>query len=110
MTSTRAIPGVSLFLASLLVAFAGFAADSGEELRTAALDGDLAAVERLLAAGVEADSADRWDMTALSFAAQEGHTAVVRLLLSHGANPDQRESFFGSTPPCASTSCLLVRP
>jgi outer membrane protein assembly factor BamB len=87
-----------LLLAGLLVAFAVLAADSGEQLRTAALDGDIATVKRLLASGVAADNADRWDMTALGFAAQEGHAAVARLLLEYGANPDQSESFFGSTP------------
>jgi len=56
--------------------------------------GDVAAVEKALAAGVAVDTPFRYSRTALSFAADRGHVEVVRLLLAKGANPDATDSFY----------------
>jgi len=48
--------------------------------------GDVAEVERLLEAGVDPNEARGAERTALMTAAADGHEAVVRLLLDHGAS------------------------
>ena len=60
--------------------------------------GDVAAVEKALAAGVAVDTPFRYNRTALSFAADRGHVEVVRLLLAKGANPDATDSFYNQSP------------
>jgi outer membrane protein assembly factor BamB len=86
-----------LLLAAVLAD--GPAPDRGEALRDAARTGDLAAVTRLLDAGVPADAkAPRHGQTALLFAAGEGRLDVVRLLVARGADVNARETFFGQTP------------
>jgi len=82
------------FVLALLVAWEASAA----ELHDAARRGDLAAVERLLAAGAAVDATDGAGATPLYLAAGEGHAAVVVRLLSAGANPQRQVSGpFGST-------------
>ncbi|MFF0551595.1 ankyrin repeat domain-containing protein [Streptomyces sp. NPDC004311] len=61
--------------------------DTADRLTRAAEEGDAAAVARLLAAGVPADSPDADRRTALDRAVREGHGAIVRLLLAAGADP-----------------------
>jgi cytochrome c len=95
------MPGVSLvvrFVAgaglALLVALEAAAA----ELHDAARRGDLAAVERLLAAGAQVEATDGGGATPLYLAASEGHAAVVGRLLAAGANPRRPvPGPFGST-------------
>ena len=55
-------------------------------LMLAAFRGDLAAVRRLLASGVDVDARDKDGVTALMFASHKGHLAIVRELLLRGAN------------------------
>lgn len=52
----------------------------------AARAGDLAAVERLLAAGADPDQHDRHRNTALIFAARDGHLEMARALIAAGAS------------------------
>lgn len=59
--------------------------------------GDVAAVEKALAAGVAVDTPFRYNRTALSFAADRGHVEIVRLLLAKGANPDATDSFYNQS-------------
>ena len=59
--------------------------------------GDVAAVEKALAAGVAVDTPFRYKRTALSFAADRGDVAMVRLLLDKGANPDLADTFYNQT-------------
>jgi hypothetical protein len=59
--------------------------------------GDVAAVEKLLAAGVAVDTPFRYKRTALSFAADRGDAAMVKLLLDKGANPDVADTFYNQT-------------
>lgn len=87
----------ALLLAAVLAD--GPAPDRGEALRDAARAGDLAAVTRLLDAGVPVDAkAPRHGQTPLLFAAGEGRLEVVRLLVARGADVNGRETFFGQTP------------
>ena len=68
------------------------------ELHDAARRGDLAAVEKLLAAGAQVDATDGSGATPLYLAAGEGHAAVAARLLAAGANPRHPASGpFGST-------------
>ncbi|HEY4638126.1 MAG TPA: ankyrin repeat domain-containing protein, partial [Burkholderiales bacterium] len=68
------------FALALLLAWEASAA----ELHDAARRGDLAAVERLLAAGAQVDATDGGGATPLYLAAGEGHAAVVARLLAAG--------------------------
>ncbi len=56
--------------------------------RKAAIDGDILAIERLLAEGVDVDGLDHYAQTALMLAARHGHGDVVGLLLAAGADLD----------------------
>jgi len=56
------------------------------ELHDAARQGDLAAVERLLAGGAQVEATDGGGATPLYVAASEGHAAVVARLLAAGGN------------------------
>lgn len=57
----------------------------------AAAQGDIREVQRLLKMGVDIDAADR-DGTPLMRACFEGHVAVAKLLLQHGADPTLRHT------------------
>jgi cytochrome c len=82
------------FALALLLAWEAYAA----ELHDAARRGDLAAVERLLAAGAQVDATDGGGATPLYLAAGEGHAAVVARLLAAGGDPRRPASGpFGST-------------
>lgn len=70
---------------------------NAESLWAAAKAGDTAGVERALAAGVPVDAPTRYQQTALMFASQFGHPEVVALLLEKGANPSQKDTFYGVT-------------
>jgi ankyrin repeat protein len=60
-------------------------------LMAASRSGSVEAVRLLLARGVEVNAADAFErQTALMWAAGEGHTDIVALLLEAGANPDVR--------------------
>jgi len=73
------------------------AAPNAEALWNAAKAGDKAGVEKALAAGVPVDAPTRYQQTALMLAAQFGHADIVALLLAKGANPTQKDSFYGMT-------------
>lgn len=62
----------------------------------AAYNGDLAAVEGLIAEGVDVNVWDKYGRSALTFACSRGHLAVVRRLVSAGAwvEPFQEDSVF----------------
>jgi outer membrane protein assembly factor BamB len=87
----------ALAAAVLLATFVASAQDSRERLWQAAREGDTAAVEALLDAGVNPDVEFRQGGTALIFAAQRGHAEVVQLLLARGANPNARETLNNTT-------------
>jgi glutaminase len=67
------------------------------ELIWAASLGDLQAVRRRVARGVDLDGVDYDRRTALHLAASEGHLAVSAFLLDHGAAPEPRDRL-GGTP------------
>ena len=57
-----------------------------------ALNGKAEAVRQAIVAGVDVNSADEEQRTALLFASFNGHTSVVKLLLDSGALLSQRDS------------------
>jgi ankyrin repeat protein len=66
-------------------------------LHYAARDGDLAAVEKLVAAGGDVNLQDKRGWAPLHFAAQACSEDVTGYLLAHGASVDLQDSF-GNTP------------
>lgn len=84
--------GCSLLVAVLTVQRpAGRRKRNDAALCDAASVGDLAAIKRLLAEGVDQDSADEDGMSALMAAAFCGQVKAVRALLDAGADPDAQD-------------------
>lgn len=75
----------------------------GSDLPSAAMAGDLAAVERLLALGLPLNARDAQGCTALLRAAGGGHRSIVERLLSVGADPTLAANT-GATPLSAAVS------
>src|SRR5712691_11759045 len=67
---------------------------SAEALFDAARRGDGARVEQLLDAGVDVNARARYEVTALAFAANNGHLDVVRLLVERGADMNVQDTFY----------------
>ena len=59
-------------------------------LGLAAHFGHVGTIKAMLAAGADVNFKDTWGGTALIDAAREGNSAVVRVLLRAGANPETR--------------------
>ncbi|CAF3455143.1 unnamed protein product [Fusarium graminearum] len=78
------------YLAARLIKDAGF--DELTALQTASEGGHLEVVEKLLAAGVDADSKDTDGRTALQVACEAGHLEVVEKLLAAGADADSKDT------------------
>ena len=89
-----------LFIAVTLAAVALplRADDTAEELFAAARRGDVKAVESLLDAGVDPNARTAYGVTALHFAADGGHTEVVKVLLRRKADPNVADTFYRATP------------
>lgn len=69
-----------------------------DALWDAARKGDASAVTAALDAGVDVNTPFRYGATALSYACDRGHLEVVRVLLTRGANPNVKDTFYGATP------------
>lgn len=77
---------------------------AGQRLMAAVTEGDVTAVQKFLAEGVEVD--ERFPVvngfndrhTPLLVAARDGHTKIARLLLSAGADVNAVEPTFGAVP------------
>lgn len=83
----------STFCSIIAITLFGFpnlqsvSANADNDLLAAASTGDLAGVNAALKSGANINAIDR-EMTPLGFGANQGHTAVVRLLLQKGADPN----------------------
>ncbi len=65
-----------------------------DEIIQAAKDGDLVEVERLPEAGIDVNyHCDKHDGTALIWAAINGHTEIVEILLNFGADGNKQMTF-----------------
>ena len=74
------------------------ASDKADAFAAAARRGDAATVARLLDEGVDVNTKFRYDVTAISYAADHGHLEVVKVLLAHKANVNVKDTFYGATP------------
>lgn len=84
---------------ALMIAFAQAPPlTKAEQFQDAARKGDAAAVGKLLDEGVDVNTKFRYDATALFYACDHGHLAVVKVLLDHGADMSIKDTFYGFTP------------
>jgi ankyrin repeat protein len=67
-------------------------------LHLAAYFGVYAAANALIKRGQSLDTKDSYSRTPLSWAAESGHEAVVKLLLDNGAELETKDSLYGQTP------------
>lgn len=67
-----------------------------DELWEAARQGDLARITRVLDQGANVDAATRYGVTALTFAAGNGHLDAVKLLIARGADINFQDTFYGA--------------
>lgn len=83
----------------LLLVFPFFLAaqDLSEDVLAAARKGDAAAVKALLDKGAPIEAKTPYGVTPLFFAARNGHTEVVRLLVERGAQVNVTDTFYKST-------------
>jgi hypothetical protein len=72
--------------------------DQGTQLIDAARRGDLAAVQRLVAAGANVNASGHFHITALWQATSKGHQDVVEYLLKAGADPNRADGVWKSLP------------
>ncbi len=85
-----------------------------EQLRQSALDGNLEKVKEMINGGVNVNSPDSEGHTALMFAAFNGHSDIVLLLLESEAAIDRRDLvgrtalLYGSTGPFPETVKILL--
>jgi hypothetical protein len=69
-----------------------------DALLDAARRGDLPAVRAALDTGIPVSATNKYGVSALGFAAERGHFAVVRLLVERGADVNAADTFYGSRP------------
>lgn len=67
-------------------------------LFTAAKDGNVDLVQKILDIGIDVNISNEHTKSPLHIAASKGQTEVVKLLIEKGASIDKTESKFGSTP------------
>ena len=96
----RGPPMGALLVASLLWAppLARPAAPSDSPVADAAQQGDLAAVRTLLRGGADVNAAQGDGMTALHWAALDGHVEMAKVLIYAGANLESTTRLGGYTP------------
>jgi outer membrane protein assembly factor BamB len=82
----------------LLITSLAPAADLNEDLLAAARKGDVEAVKSLVAKGADVNAKSAYGATALHFAADRGHVAVIKLLLELKADPNVRDTFYQASP------------
>ena len=59
-------------------------------IHDAAMTGNIEAVKRDLAAGVDVNAKDKYGWTPLHWAAREGHKKIVELLIDKGADVNEK--------------------
>ncbi len=91
-------PFPGLLAAGGMLLLAGCHAQPSTPLIAAAVRGDTAAIDALLAAGVSVNQTGAREETALIWAARAGAIPAIRLLLSKGADPDLSGGVKGWTP------------
>jgi ankyrin repeat protein len=87
---------------------------SAEDLRNAALEGNLESIRQIVDTGVDVEEVDQLGRTALMFASYNGHTKVVHFLIEQGADVQKQNSegrtslMFASSGPFPATVELLL--
>jgi ankyrin repeat protein len=87
---------IAAAIAVLLLAANAYASD--KPVVASAKLGDAAEINRLIAAGLDANEADDDNLTALNWAAYSCHLDAMRALVQHGAKIDAHASKTGWTP------------
>jgi outer membrane protein assembly factor BamB len=74
------------------------AADLNEQLWEASRKGDAKAVEGLIGQGADVNAKTHYGANSLWFAASKGHADIVKILLTHKADPNNIDIVWGTTP------------
>ncbi|MGF1578371.1 MAG: ankyrin repeat domain-containing protein [Gemmataceae bacterium] len=74
------------------------AGESQESLWKAAKEGDASTIEKLIKAGIDVNAKSKYGATALSFASDQGHLEVVKVLVRNKADVNVKDSFYKATP------------
>lgn len=75
-----------------------FGQEENKNFWKAAKTNDTASLQKLIAEGIDVNVATEYGATALTYAADKEHLEAVVLLLENGANPNQSDNFYQSTP------------
>jgi ankyrin repeat protein/outer membrane protein assembly factor BamB len=91
----KTLLSITLIMAVFLSAYAQ---SDNLPLFKAAKTNDVAKLTELIKAGADVNSKSEYGATALTFAVEKNSLEAIKVLLEHGADPNNRDRFYQSTP------------
>lgn len=90
---------IKIFILTSLILCLAVRAPAADEWFIGTREGNVETLSRLLGAGVDVNSRDRYGLTAINLAATAGKIEAVKFLLESGADPNIPDSFYGMSTP-----------
>ncbi len=89
---------ISIVISFILFGFSlAFAGEKDEAFLEAVRAENIAIVKVLLAEGADINATGRYEVTALSYAADRGNVELVNFLLDKGADMTRKDTFYGAS-------------